>query len=293
MEGRRSVTFIWDFVASVVLNQIVDWIYQTVVGFLGDFFSMMGQMGAELFDLPWVDGVVQFFTNFGWALFTVGLVVAVFEFAIESQTGRGDFKTVCIHVLKGFFAVSLFGSVPVELYQFAVTLQGQFTKELSGVHLSDGIGGMAEEILQALDHSNIASNPIVGLFIVIMMAYAVFKVFFGNLKRGGILLIQIAVGSLYMFSVPRGFVDGFLGWCKQVIGLCLTAFLQATILIVGLLVMNDHPLMGLGVLLSATEIPRICQQFGLETSTHANIMSAVYTTQSVVNLTRNVVSAIK
>lgn len=52
MEGRRSVTFIWDFVASVVLNQIVDWIYQTVVGFLGDFFSMMGQMGAELFDLP-------------------------------------------------------------------------------------------------------------------------------------------------------------------------------------------------------------------------------------------------
>lgn len=274
----------------------MDWIYQTVIGFLGDFFSMMGQMGADLFELPWVEGVVMFFTNFGWALFTVGLVVAGFEFAIESQNGRGDMKAVCINVLKGFFAVSLFGTVPVSLYQFCVTLQGQFTKELSGLHLYDGIegiGGVATEVIHAIDGSNIAQNPIVGLFVVIMMGYAVIKVFFGNLKRGGILLIQIAVGSLYLFSVPRGYVDGFLGWCKQVIGLCLTTFLQATVLIVGLLVMNDHQLLGLGVMLSATEIPRICQQFGLETSTRANIMSAVYTTQSIVNLTKTVVGAIK
>lgn len=274
----------------------MDWIYQTVIGFLGDFFSMMGQMGADLFELPWVEGVVMFFTNFGWALFTVGLVVAGFEFAIESQNGRGDMKAVCINVLKGFFAVSLFGTVPVSLYQFCVTLQGQFTKELSGLHLYDGIegiGGVATEVIHAIDGSNIAQNPIVALFVVIMMGYAVIKVFFGNLKRGGILLIQIAVGSLYLFSVPRGYVDGFLGWCKQVIGLCLTTFLQATVLIVGLLVMNDHQLLGLGVMLSATEIPRICQQFGLETSTRANIMSAVYTTQSIVNLTKTVVGAIK
>ena len=33
-------------------------------------------------------------------------------------------------------------------------------------------------------------------------------------------LIQIAVGSLYMFSVPRGYIVGFTQWCKQVIG-CL------------------------------------------------------------------------
>ena len=62
------------------------------------------------------------------------------------------------------------------------------------------------------------------LFILIMMGYAVIKVFFANLKRGGILLIQIAVGSLYMFSVPRGYMDGFVSWCKQIIGLCLTGY---------------------------------------------------------------------
>jgi hypothetical protein len=71
------------------------------------------------------------------------------------------------------------------------------------------------------------------------MIYAVVKVFFSNLKRGGILLIQIAVGSLYMFSVPRGYIDGFVQWCKQIVGLCLTAFLQVTILVA---VMGQGPL---------------------------------------------------
>ena len=118
------------------------------------------------------------------------------------------------------------------------------------------------------------------------------KVFFANLKRGGILLIQIAVGSLYMFSVPRGYTDGFVQWCKQIIGLCLTAFLQATILIAGLMVFKDHALLGLGLMLSAGEIPRIAGAFGLDTTTRANIMSAVYTAQAAVNTTRTIVQAV-
>ena len=54
----------------------------------------------------------------------------------------------------------------------------------------------------------VITSPIMIIFCVILMAYAVIKVFFSNLKRGGILLIQIAVGSLYMFSIPRGYTDG-------------------------------------------------------------------------------------
>ncbi len=128
---------------------------------------------------------------------------------------------------------------------------------------------------------------------MIFMAYAVIKVFFSNLKRGGILLIQIAVGSLYMFSIPRGYTDGFTQWCKQVIGLCLTAFLQATILVAGLMVFSDKALLGLGLMLAAGEVPRIAGAFGLDTTTRANIMSAVYTAQAAVNTTRTIVQAVK
>jgi hypothetical protein len=285
--------FIWDFLAALVLDQIMEWIYNSIVGFLGDFFSLMGQMGAELFDLPWVEGITMFFGNFAWALYITGIVVAVFECAIEAQNGRGDMKAVSLNVLKGFFAVNLFNILPIQLYRFSISLQGTFTAGLSGINVSNGIGNTAAEILQSMQTASLNSNPIVMLFIVIMMGYAVIKVFFANLKRGGIMVIQIAVGSLFMFSVPRGYVDGFTGWCKQVIGLCLTAFLQSTLLVVGLLVMREHKLLGLGIMLSAAEIPRVAQQFGMETGTRGNIMGMIYTTQSIVNFTKTVAAVVK
>ncbi len=54
---------------------------------------------------------------------------------------------------------------------------------------------------------------------------------------------------------------------------------------------RDHALLGLGLMLSAGEIPRIAGAFGLETSTRANLMSAVYTAQTAVNTTRSIVQA--
>ena len=40
--------FIWDFIAGVVLDQIMEWIYNSVVGFLGELFSLMGDMALAL-----------------------------------------------------------------------------------------------------------------------------------------------------------------------------------------------------------------------------------------------------
>ena len=46
------------------------------------------------------------------------------------------------------------------------------------------------------------------------------------------------------FSVPRGYSDGFWSWAKQVAGLCLTAFLQTTLLFLGLLTFPSHMILG-------------------------------------------------
>lgn len=86
-------------------------------------------------------------------------------------------------------------------------------------------------------------------------------------------------------------MDGFIGWCKQIFGICLTAFLQTTLLTAGLITWNVNWLLGLGVMLAANEVPRIAQQFGLDTSVKANMMSAVYAAQSAVSITRAVASA--
>lgn len=296
--------FIWDFVADKILGQIVDWFYGQVVGFLGNFFAEMGNMGVELFEMSWVQSIVLFFSYLAWALYGTGLVVACFECGIEYSSGRGNIRETALNAIKGFMAVSLFTVVPVRLYELSVTLQGQLTAGITGYGAS--IGDVASDIMQEFSAveslTDLTSGPFLGfgsitsgimiLFCIILMAYAIIKVFFANLKRGGILLIQIAVGSLYMFSVPRGYTDGFIQWCKQIIGLCLTAFLQATILIAGLMVFKDHALLGLGLMLSAGEIPRIAGTFGLDTTTRANIMSAVYTAQAAVNTTRTIVQAV-
>ena len=296
--------FIWDFVADKILGQIVDWFYGQVVGFLGNFFAEMGNMGVELFEMSWVQSIVLFFSYLAWALYGTGLVVACFECGIEYSSGRGNIRETALNAIKGFMAVSLFTVVPVRLYELSVTLQGQLTAGITGYGAS--IGDVASDIMQEFSAveslTDVTSGPFLGfgsitsgfmiLFCIILMAYAIIKVFFANLKRGGILLIQIAVGSLYMFSVPRGYTDGFIQWCKQIIGLCLTAFLQATILIAGLMVFKDHALLGLGLMLSAGEIPRIAGTFGLDTTTRANIMSAVYTAQAAVNTTRTIVQAV-
>lgn len=296
--------FIWDFVADKILGQIVDWFYGQVVGFLGNFFAEMGNMGVELFEMSWVQSIVLFFSYLAWALYGTGLVVACFECGIEHSSGRGNIRETALNAIKGFMAVSLFTVVPVRLYELSVTLQGQLTAGITGYGAS--IGDVASDIMQEFSAveslTDLTSGPFLGfgsitsgimiLFCIILMAYAIIKVFFANLKRGGILLIQIAVGSLYMFSVPRGYTDGFIQWCKQIIGLCLTAFLQATILIAGLMVFKDHALLGLGLMLSAGEIPRIAGAFGLDTTTRANIMSAVYTAQAAVNTTRTIVQAV-
>ena len=50
--------------------------------------------------------------------------------------------------------------------------------------------------------------------------------------------------------------------------------------------------LGLGLMLSAGEVPRIAGTFGLDTTTRANLMSAVYTAQAAVNTTRTVVQAV-
>lgn len=297
--------FIWDFFLGDVMDQIIEWFYGHLIGFLGNFFAQMGNMGVELFDMKWVQSIVLFFSYLAWTLYLVGLVVSCFETGIEYQSGRGSVKDAALNALKGFMAVSLFTVVPIELYKLSVNLQASLTTGITG-H-SNGIRELANGIISELgSFENVVSagssgifggmssitSPIMTLFIIIMMGYAVIKVFFANLKRGGILLIQIAVGSLYMFSVPRGYIDGFVQWCKQIIGLCLTTFLQATILTAGLMVVKDHALLGLGLMLSAGEVPRIAGAFGLDTSTKANVMSAVYTAQAAVKTTRSIVHAI-
>lgn len=284
-------------ISNVIWNTMLQWFYETIYGAVADFFTMMGNMGADIFDLDWVKATIKLFTLFGWALFVAGVVVAVFDVAIEYQSGRANIKTTAINILKGFFACSLIGIVPVELYKFCISLQNTFSQDLSRIFAGTQSLDPASQSMNVLQGSFEVSTQVsfnlFNLLALIAFAYCVIKIFFANIKRGGILLIQMSVGSLYMFSVPRGYADGFNQWMKQVAAICLTAFMQTTLLYLGLLTFPGNMLLGLGIMLAANEVPRIAQQFGLDSSVKVNMMSVVHATTTAVNLSRSVARAAK
>lgn len=289
----NAFTGISDSIIDAILNRFIQWLFKSIYDGIANFFTQISNMGTEIFDLSCVQAVVKLFSLFGWSLFVVGVVVSAFDLAIEYQTGRANIKTTALNWIKGFMAVCLFTITPIELYKFCVSLQNTFAKDLVSIAAGEqyvSLGSLATKVLVSSFNPGGAMIT-AGLFelvTLIALGFCVFKIFFDNIKRGGILLIQLAVGSLYMFSIPRGYGDGFNNWTKQVFALCLTAFLQTTLLFLGLLSWSTNMLLAIGIMMSAAEVPRIAQQFGLDTSVKVNVMSAVHMGTSAVNLVKAV-----
>ena len=273
-----------------VFDWFLDWIYGKVMGFIKTFFTYISGMGAEIFELPWIQAVIEFFRMFGWSMYVVALVIAVFDTAIAWQNGQGNIKDAALGAIKGFMAVNLFTVVPIELYKLSIEVQNSLGQAMSGLY-SGSLSDLSELSIQQLTSFSGEINPF-NLFTIIALGYAVIKVFFANIKRGGIMMTNIAVGSLYIFGLTRGHYDGFVDWCKQVIAICVTAFLQNSLLFAGLLTFGDHMLLGLGIMLAANEVPRIADRFGLDTSSRVNIMSTYYATQAAVRTTQAVMKAV-
>lgn len=280
---------IGEAVSKAIWDTMLSWLYETAYTALAAFFNLINGFGAEIFELGWVKAAISFFVKFAWGLFVVGLVVAIFDVAVEYQHGRANIRSCTLNILKGFFACSLIGTLPIELYKFCITLQLTFSRNL--VHAftltqRTDFPGLVTDVFNSVFDIQTGHKGFIDLVFLFAFAYCCVKLFFQNLKRGGILMIQIGVGTLYMFSVPRGYTDGFNQWMKQVIAICLTAFLQTTLFYLGLLTMADKLVLGLGIMFAANEVPRIAQQFGLDSSVRVNVMSVVHTASTTANLVR-------
>lgn len=194
-----------DGFVSSIFNGIINWIYEVIFSVIKVVFTKINETGSDLFRLPWVQSLVNFFYILGWALFAIGLVVSISDMVIEYSNGKGDVKTTAINWLKAVLAVSLFTILPERLYNFAVYTQDSVSRSIID-QVTD------ENYYHHLVEFNV---NFVNVIFILMILYATVKVFFANVKRGGILLTLIGVGSLYMLNLPRGYSDGFNGWIKQ------------------------------------------------------------------------------
>ena len=55
------VSFLGTEIANAVFDAILKWFYEIIYNAVADFFTEMGKMGAEMFDLSWVQATVTLF----------------------------------------------------------------------------------------------------------------------------------------------------------------------------------------------------------------------------------------
>lgn len=278
-----------------VFNALLYGFFQTVltdllaVCYLVTDFLLVGI--NELLVNSAVKGYLSFLQIFASFLFVIGIGFAVAEWAISvnegsSATVMGTFK----HIILGFVATLSFTTIPVILLKFTA----ECTELLIGGMTLDSLDDALSRNI--IDNFTAQGNLMWPVFIIVFII-CVFRIFFANLKRGGILLIQLTACPFHIFSVPRGYVDSFFSWCKQVIALYLTTFIQNFLLALGVVILSSakdititNMALCVGVLLASTEAPRILQSFGLETSLKTNASQAVYGIGSAASTTINIAS---
>lgn len=314
------------FTIENVMNQLITWFYYGSMKMMTEFQTYIGQMGLELLENDYATALITFFLLLARALLLVGIILALFEYATAAQSGGGNLADTGLNILKGIAATELFTIIPVMLYALTIQIQtvmgdllnpaaqiaADATADTSGSVMSNLLAGalllfntlvsseptlFVSGFISGSQSSSGAEQHIPAISTVIFLVVfliSFIRVVFDNIKRGAILLVQICVASLYMVSIPRGITDGFYGWCKQVVGLCFTSFIQNIFLVIGLgAFAQNNIIMGLAIMMAASEVPRIAQSFGLDSSFKMNISGMMMGVNSAMSLSKLLMKGVK
>lgn len=260
-----------------------------VSSWVNELIDMNNNFTTSLFDNNIVNSFLWFVSTLAGLLFVMGIGFAVFEMGVNSHEGKGSsVQDLFLNIVKGLMATACLTSLPVLLLKFTNHICNMICEAFT-------LNATIEFIYNSSQGgtANFFSGWLMPFFYIIVFI-CVFKVFLGNLKRAGILITLMFLGSIHIFSIPRGYVDAFFSWCKQVIGLCITSFMTNILITLGAVVYSTNQgadagdlILSAGVMLSASEVPRIAQQFGLDTSMRTNVSQAIFATSGITSIVRS------
>lgn len=292
---------ILSFLAIIFSMDMSKYLHYTVAQFMSvglagwttDIINQNNNYTTSLFENGMVTSFLIFIESFAGLLLVSGIAFAVFDFAVS--VGEGEHASpinLILNIFKGLLASLLITTLPVSLLIFT-----NYICNLICVAFTNNLAIDFIVNIESSSASESSANFFSGWGFTIFMLIAficVIKVFLANIKRGGILIIQMFVGALHLFSIPRGYLDSFNGWCKQVIGICATSFISNILIVLGAVVYGTQDgadiwdlILAVGVMLAAAEAPRILQQFGLDTSVKANVSQAIYATSGITSIIRS------
>ena len=267
-----------------------------LVKLIDDILKYNNGLIDMLFENSAVLTFFAFTLSIGGLMYAGGVGFAFANFTIENKEDSGAQITDTIkNIFIGLAAVCSYTTIPVLFLRFTNYICDLMVSELTKYSLLDWLKPelMGNGAGQSGESTGMSVTTGFCAVYGIIMFVCVCKIFFSNIKRGGILVTLIFVCSFHMFSIPRGYTDAFWSWCKQVAGVCITAFVQNFLIALSFLILTavnkaslDTLVVSAGVALSASEVPRILQQFGLDTSMKANISQAIFATSGVVSIAR-------
>lgn len=276
----------WDIFFS---NNSAETIGINMSKWLTDLFNYNNNFTTSLFNNSMVNSLLWFISSLGILFFIMGIAFAIFEFGVNTQEGRGNsVPDLFLNIVKGLLASSCFTTLPVLLLRFTNDICNMVCKSFTNNATIEFIYNS-----QSGNTANFFSGFGYPIFLIIVFI-CMFKVFLANIKRGGILVTLMFIGSIHMFSVPRGYMDSFSGWCKQIIGICITSFMSNILVVLGAVVYSTNGgadfgdlILAVGAMLAASEVPRIAQQFGLDTNMRTNVTQAIFAASGVTSIVRS------
>lgn len=245
-----------------LLGLVFEWFLEQMIGGLFTFLlAHMSSDGLMIFDLEPVKLLVQGAYKIGLLLWAFGIVAAVFDLAVQYGSGKGSPKDLLLNYVRSYLAAVLFTVLPIPAYKMLLTAGWKIGAAIAGGSGTFDVG--IQNAWQGVISLNFGVM-VTFIFGIIFLIVVVLN-YFEFLKRSFFLFFLVIVGCLYMPSVPRGYVDGFIDWCKQVIGLCVASFLQMAGMGICLTFFVDggpFMLVGLAGLVATSQVDRLMQRFG-------------------------------
>lgn len=251
--------------------------------------NMNNDFTVSIFNNSMVNSLLWFISGIADLFFITGIAFAFFEFGINKHEGK-DFsvKSLILNIFTGLIATICLTTLPVLLLKFTNYICNLICRAFTNNAMIEFVYNSA-----AGESGNAFSGWGTSILYIVVFV-CVMKVFLANLKRGGILITLMFIGSIHVFSVPRGYLDAFSSWCKQVIGVCITSFMSNVLIVLGAVVYSTNSgadigdlILSAGVMLAAAEVPRIAQQFGLDTSMKTNVSQAIYAASGITSIVRS------
>lgn len=263
-----------------LLTQLIE----TVGGWISEIcnwaMARIASEGLVIFDEPVIKAIIEKIYVIGLGLWGIGCVLAVFDLAIQYvKGGNGGVTDYCMNFVRGFVAANLFYALPVPVYSLFVNLGESIGKAITGADLVS-----SEMWTSNFATANIATavvRVLVLLIVQLIMLIILLILYFKFLKRGFELFVMIVMGCMYMISIPRGYMDGFMDWAKQCIGIGLASCLQIIAIALGSKVCVDHLFLGLAIFLAAGDIDKLMQRFGIVSTPKMNLFAITQVANSI------------